>query len=144
MAGNKTKATAVKPADFIAALDNPARRADAEVVVRMLGEVSGEPPVMWGPTMIGFGRYRYTYESGRSGEIFRIGFSPRKAQLVLYCGRDFDGAAELLERLGKLKKSVGCLYVNRLADIDLAVLRELFEKSWASNLAHHPQDAVPA
>lgn len=144
MAETKTKATAVKPADFIAAIDNPTRRADAEVVVRMMAEVSGEPPVMWGPTMIGFGRYRYTYESGRSGEIFRMGFSPRKAQLVLYCGRDFDGAAELIDRLGKLKKSVGCLYVNKLADVELGALRQLFEKSWAANLAHHPEAAVPA
>jgi hypothetical protein len=144
MAENKTKATAVDPADFIAAVENPTRRADAETVARMMGEVSGEPPVMWGPTMIGFGRYRYTYESGRSGEIFRMGFSPRKAQLVLYCGRDFDGAAQLLDRLGKLKASVGCLYVNKLADVDLAALRQLFEKSWAANLARHPREAVPA
>lgn len=144
MAENKTQATAVKPADFIAALENPTRRADAEVLVRMLSEVSGEPPVMWGPTMIGFGRYRYTYESGRSGEIFRIGFSPRKAHLVLYCGCDFEGGTRLVGRLGKLKKSVGCLYIGKLADVDLEVLRELFETSLAANRAQHPESAVPA
>lgn len=144
MAENKTQATAVKPADFIAGLDNPTRRADAEVLVRMLGEVTGEPPVMWGPTMIGFGRYRYTYESGRSGEIFRIGFSPRKPHLVLYCGCDFAGGAALVARLGKVKKSTGCLYITKLADIDLAVLRQLFTASLAASYERHPPQAVPA
>jgi hypothetical protein len=142
MAENKTRATAVKPADFIAGLDHPTRRADAEVVVRMMAEVSGEPPVMWGPTMIGFGRYRYTYESGRSGEIFRIGFSPRKPHLVFYCG--CARKAELAGRLGKAKSDGGCIYVNKLADVDLGVLRELFQASLEESLERHPESAVPA
>lgn len=142
MAENKTQATAVRPEAFIAGLDNATRRADAEALMRMMAEVSGEPPVMWGPTMIGFGRYRYTYESGRSGEIFRIGFSPRKAHLVFYCG--CARKAELLPRLGKAKSEGGCVYVNKLADVDLGALRELVEASFAESLARHPKAEAPA
>jgi hypothetical protein len=144
MAENKTKPTEVRPADFIAAVENRTRRADAEVLVELMGDVAGEPAVMWGPSIIGFGRCRYTYESGRSGEMPRLGFSPRKAHLVLYCGCDFDGGADLINRLGKLKKSVGCLYIAKLADIDLAALRELLERSLAWSHERHPAEAVPA
>ncbi len=138
MAEAKTKPTEVKVGDYIAALEPARRRADAEVVARLMAELSGEPAVMWGPTMIGFGRYRYTYDSGHSGETFRIGFAPRKANLVLYLPRRFDGADALLARLGKVKANVGCLYVNKLADIDLAVLREFVAHGLAASKAAHP------
>jgi hypothetical protein len=143
MAEAKTRPTAVEPADFIAAVENPTRRADARALAALMSEVSGERPVMWGPSIIGFGRYRYTYESGRTGEICRLGFSPRKPHLVLYVGCDFAGAPDLIARLGKLKKSTGCLYVARLADLDVAVLRELLERSLAHSLEKHPAP-VPA
>lgn len=120
----KTRPTDASVPDFIAAVENPRRRADAEVVNALMTEVSGEPAVLWGASIIGYGSYR-----GPTGDWPIIGFSPRKANLVLYVSRDFDGAEDLLARLGKHKLSVGCLYVNRLDDLDPAVLRELVERS---------------
>jgi len=116
----KTKPTDVPVADFIAAVDNPKRRADAEVVQRMLSEVSGEPPVMWGPSIVGYGSYR-----GPTGDWPIIGFSPRKAQLVLYIMPGFAERADLMARLGKHKTGGSCLYINKLEDVDQGVLREL-------------------
>ena len=131
MAEAKTKPTTVDVRGYIAGLDNPRRRADAEVLAAMMGELSGEPAVMWGPTMIGFGRRRYTYDTGHSGEMFRLGFAPRKANLVIYSWCGFDEAPAITGRLGKVRKSKACLYVNKLADIDLSVLRELLTKGLA-------------
>ena len=132
MAESKTKPTAVKVEDYIAALDSPRRREEATALVALFGDVSGEPAVMWGPSIIGFGTHRYKYESGREGEICAIGFSPRKANLVFYINKGFPGADELVERLGRLKKSTGCIYANTLADLDLGALRALAEASWAN------------
>jgi hypothetical protein len=84
---------------------------------------------MWGPSMVGFGKYRYRYESGREGEWFLTGFSPRKGALTLYLMAGFDGYEDLMARLGKYKTGKSCLYVKRLADLDLAVLRELITES---------------
>lgn len=129
----KTRPTDASVPDFIAAVENPRRRADAEAVNALMAEVSGEPAVLWGPSIIGYGSYR-----GPTGDWPIIGFSPRKANLVLYVSRDFDGADDLLARLGKHKTSVGCLYVNRLDDLDPAVLRELVERSVARMRAASP------
>ena len=127
----KTRPTDVPVADFIAAVDNPRRRADAEVVQAMLAEVSGETPVMWGPSIVGYGSCRMS-----TGDWPIVGFSPRKAQMVLYL--DLSGQAELLARLGKHKTSVACLYFNKLDDIDPTVLRELAERSVATTRAKYP------
>ena len=116
----KTKPTDVPVADFIAAVDNPKRRADAEVVQQMLSEVSGEQPVMWGPSIVGYGSFR-----GPTGDWPIIGFSPRKAQLVLYIMPGFGERADLMARLGKHKAGGSCLYINKLEDVDQDVLREL-------------------
>jgi len=129
----KTKPTDVPVADFIAAVDNPRRRADAEVMRAMLDEVTGEPAVMWGPSIVGYGSYR-----AASGDWPIIGFSPRKAQLVLYVMQGFDGSGELLARLGKHKTNGGCLYVNKMDDVDQAVLRELAARSVAWMREQHP------
>jgi hypothetical protein len=119
----KTKPTVIEPADFIAAVPDPERRADAEVVCAMMARLAGERAVMWGPSIIGFGSYRYTYDSGHSGEMCRIGFSPRKAELVLYV---LDGEQqEQLARLGRHRAGKGCLYIRKLAEVDLAVLEAL-------------------
>ena len=118
----KTKPTDVPVSDFLAAVENPKRRADAEVVKAMLAEVSGEQPVMWGPSIVGYGSYR-----GPTGDWPIIGFSPRKAQLVLYV-LGFPGQDELLARLGKHKTGSACLYINRLDDVDMGVLREMAER----------------
>lgn len=120
----RTRPTDISVADFIAAVENPRRRADAETLCALFEEISGEPPVMWGPSTIGFGRYHYRYASGHEGDAPRLGFSPRKAQTVLYVMSGFDGQDEMIARLGKVKSGVACLYVNRLDQIDLDVLRE--------------------
>jgi len=138
MAELKTKATEVKVADFIAAVPDPVRRADAEIVRAMLQRLTGEEPRMWGPTIIGFGSYRYTYDSGHSGEMCRIGFSPRKAELVLYVLTGKDEQAPLLARLGKHKTGKSCLYIKKLADVDLAVLEEIARTALAHMDATYP------
>ncbi|HVL40788.1 MAG TPA: DUF1801 domain-containing protein [Brevundimonas sp.] len=121
----KTKPTEVSVADFIAAVENPQRRADAETLCALFEEISGEPATMWGPSIIGFGKYHYRYASGHEGDAPRLGFSPRKAQTVLYVMSGADGQADMIARLGKVKSSVSCIYVNRLDQIDMGVLREM-------------------
>lgn len=130
---NKTKATAISVADFIAGVEPEQRRTEAQVVCEMMARVSGEPATMWGPSIIGFGVHRYRYESGREGEICRIGFSPRKPQLVFYIGigGDFPDRDTLLAALCKHTTGKGCLYVKKLADVDLGVLERLIAASWA-------------
>ena len=124
MAETKTKSTAVNVDDFIAAVEKPGRRADAAALVELMERVTGEPPTMWGPTIVGFGTYHYRYDSGHEGNAPRVGFSPRSANLVLYVG-GFPEYEALLGRLGKHKRSKACLYLNKLADMDLGVLEEI-------------------
>jgi hypothetical protein len=141
----KTKATDVDVAAYIAALDNPVRRADAEVLLDLFGRVTGEKPRMWGPSIIGYGRYRYRYDSGREGEMCRSGFSPRKANLVLYLLAAYGDPAvqarvdALFARLGKHKTGKSCLYINKLADVDMAVLEEILHIERAEVDARYPQ-----
>jgi len=127
MSANKTKPTSVKPAAYVAALENATRRQDSETLLALMREVSGEEPVMWGPSMIGFGDHHYVHSSGREGDSFLIGFAPRKANLVLYGLNNAAGSAVLLERLGKHRSSVACIYINKLADVDLDIVRRLAE-----------------
>lgn len=133
MAEPKTRPTDVPVADFIAAVDNPRRRADAEVMQALLSEITGVAPVMWGPSIIGYGSYK-----GPTGDWPRIGFSPRKAQLVLYLMGDFDAREALIARLGKVSTKGGCLYINRLDAVDEGVLRELVAASLAHMRAKYP------
>ena len=139
MAETKTHATTQSAADFIAAIPDPVRRADAETLVTLFEATVGEPATMWGPTIVGFGRYRYTYESGRSGEMCRIGFSPRKAEQVLYVLSETLDQSELLARLGKHRTGKSCLYVRRLSDIDMAILQRLVEGALAHMDAKYPR-----
>jgi Domain of unknown function (DU1801) len=121
----KTRPTAVSVTAFIAALDNDVRRQDAKALVGMLKAITGWKPKMWGPTIVGFGAYHYTYDSGHSGSICALGFSPRKASLVLYVA-DFPGKEGLLKQLGKHKGGLKqCLYINKLADVDQRVLKKV-------------------
>lgn len=136
----KTKTTEVSVADFIAAVENPKRRADAEVLCALFEEISGEPPKMWGPSIIGFGQYHYRYDSGHEGDAPRLGFSPRKAQTVVYVMSGFKGQDEMIARIGKVKTSVSCMYVNRLDQIDLGVLREMAVASLAQMREQYPED----
>jgi hypothetical protein len=131
MAENKTQPTTASVEEFIAAIENPRRRADARAGLAMYQEVTGLPPVMWGPSIIGFGSLRYQYESGRAGDMPAAAFSPRKANMTFYVGDAFEGAEALYARLGKHKKSVACLYINKLDDVDLDALREIIARQYA-------------
>lgn len=120
----------MKPTDaaveaFIEGVEHPGRREDARAALALLAEVTGEAPVMWGPSIIGFGRYHYRYDSGHEGDAPLVGFSPRKANLVFYMATDEEGRNGFLPRLGKHKTGKSCVYVNRLSDIDLDVLTEM-------------------
>jgi hypothetical protein len=121
----KTKQTAVSPRDFIAALEEGPRKRDAEKLLPWMEKVTGLKACMWGPSIIGFGRYAYTYDSGHSGEMCLTGFSPRKANMVLYILPGYRDISEKLARLGKHKTGKSCLYINKLADVDLDVLEEI-------------------
>ncbi len=134
----KTRPTEISVADFIAAVENPKRRADAEALCALFEEISGEPPKMWGPSIIGFGSYHYRYASGHEGDAPRLGFSPRKAQTVVYVMSGFKGQEEMIARIGKVKTSVSCMYVNRLDQIDLGVLREMAVASLAQMREQYP------
>lgn len=125
MAEAKTLPTDEPVADFLARVADPKRRADCDTVLAMMRRATGVEPVMWGTGIVGFGRYRYTYASGRSGEWPVIGFSPRKNDLTLYLMPGFEGQQDLLAKLGKHKTSVSCLYLKRLADVDLPTLEQL-------------------
>jgi hypothetical protein len=130
MAENKTKATAVDPHDFINRVEDEQKRKDSKELVRLMSDVTGKPPKMWGPTIVGFGKYRYKYESGREGEICLTGFSPRRPSLVLYIGPGLEDKV-LMSRLGKHKTGKGCLYIKKLDDIDRTVLKKLVVQSVA-------------
>ncbi len=125
MAENKTQPTSASVDDFIAEIENTRRRTDALTALEIYKKVTGLPPVMWGPAIVGFGLLHYAYESGRQGTMPAAGFSPRKANMTFYVGDEFEGAEALYAKLGKHKKSVACLYINKLADVDLDILHEI-------------------
>lgn len=125
MAENKTKPTDGSVADFLAAVGPERRRMDALALDALFRRVTGWRPRMWGPTMIGYGSYRYVYDSGRSGEFLATGFSPRKASLVVYIMPGYADFGDILARLGKHKLGKSCLYINKLSDIDESVLEDL-------------------
>ncbi|WP_343924427.1 DUF1801 domain-containing protein [Rhodoglobus aureus] len=127
---NRTNATAASVAEFISTVDSERRRQEAETLLEIFGRASGKQAVMWGPSIIGFGSSHYRYATGREGDTATIGFSPRKSKISLYTARNFREFPELLERLGAHELAVGCLYVKKLADIDLAALEELLKRSY--------------
>jgi hypothetical protein len=129
LADNKTRPTDASVREFLDGVENETRRADAKQLLEMMREVTGEEPRMWGPSIVGFGSYRYRYESGREGDWFPAGFSPRKSSLVVYIMSGFPRHAELMERLGKHRTGKSCLYINKLEDVDVNVLRELVRRS---------------
>lgn len=130
MAENKTKPTSVSVDDFIAKIENSRRRNDALTALKIYKEITGLPPVMWGPTIIGFGSQHYVYETGREGDMPAAAFSPRKTYMTFYVDNKFEGAEELYARLGKYKKSVACLYINKLDDVDLDVLYQIIARDY--------------
>ena len=131
---NKTQPTTVSIADYLSAL-SPSRREEAEALIALMQGISKQPPVLWGPSIIGFGTNYYRYETGRQGDMPQLAFSPRKAAITMYFIEGFHNYADQLSRLGKHKTSVGCLYINKLSDVDLSVLKEMLEASWQRQAA---------
>ena len=125
MAELKTKETGASVDEYLAGVENERRRRDALVVKEIMERVTGWQPKMWGPSIVGFGRYHYKYDSGREGDYLVTGFSPRKRSLTVYIMPGFAGFSELMERLGKHKTGRSCVYINKLEDVDLAILEEL-------------------
>lgn len=142
MAENKTQPTDASVEAFLAAIPDPTRRDDCRRVAAMMQAAAGAPPVMWGASIVGFGRYRYTYASGRSGDWPIIGFSPRKNDLTLYLMPGFEQHADRLAKLGKHKTGKSCLYLKKLADVDLAVLEELI--AWSVQAMAPERTDLPA
>lgn len=124
-------------AEVIERLPSDNKKADAYELLALYKRVSGEDAVVWYPNIIGFGQYHYVYDSGHEGDATLLAFSPRKAKISLYLDQDFPEREELLDKLGKIKKAKGCVYVNKLADIDMSVLEELLEKSLAYTKAKY-------
>lgn len=131
MAELKTQLNDGSVADFLNGVENEKKRADSFAVLELMKEVVGAEPQMWGTSIIGFGSYRYKYASGRENDWFLAGFSPRKQSLTLYIMSGFDEYDEVMSRLGKYKTGKSCLYINKLEDVDMAVLKELVTKSVA-------------
>lgn len=139
MSSPKTQPTGASVDAFIDALEHPQRRDDARVLLDVFTRVTGERPVMWGDSMIGFGTYHYKSErSSQEGDWFITGFSPRKAALSLYVLTGFSDQSELLDALGPHKKGVGCLYLKNLADVDTKVLERLIAQTYAAMKERYP------
>jgi len=129
MSDLKTKPTDKNVAEFLKKVENPTRRKDCFEVLNLMKEIAQEEPVMWGNSIVGFGTYHYKYASGREGDWFQIGFSPRKQYLTIYIMSGFERYEELLENLGKFKTGKSCLYINKLKDISIPHLKELMVES---------------
>ena len=139
----KTKATEVSAADFIAAVPDARRREEAAVIDALHRKVTGHEPKLWGPSIIGYGSYTYKSDSGREGTMCRAGFSPRKAAMTVYLmGNYCDRQAEvdaLFAQLGKHSVGKSCLYIKKLADVDLAVLERLVQINWDVMMKVYPE-----
>ena len=129
MADIKTVKNDASVEDFINGVEDERKRADSFAILELMREVTGEEPAMWGNSIVGFGEYHYRYASGREGDMLTVGFSPRKRNLTLYIMSGFDGYDSLLAGLGKFKTGKSCLYISKLADVDLPTLRELIKQS---------------
>lgn len=135
---NKTQETLADVDAFIQSfVDHPGKREDSYKLIEFMQSITGCPPKMWGPSIIGFGSYHYTYASGHEGDAPLLGFSPRKANLTLYVFTETPENAHLTEGLGKFKMSKACIYIKRLSDIDLQVLEGMCMWSIQYVLEHH-------
>lgn len=144
MSENLTQPTTQDARDLCEAVEHKTRREDALMLLDIFQEITGEPPVVWGTgkagTMgiVGYGQYTYKYETGREGTMLRSGFSPRKANLVMYIMTGFKAHPALMDTLGKYKSGASCLYVTRLANIDMDVLKQLIKADWDIMAAKYP------
>ena len=140
MAANKTQPTEASVIEFLEQVEPEKKRDDALEILRLMQDVSGYEPTLWGSSIVGFGRYHYKYESGREGDFLRIGFSPRKRNFALYIMDGVSNYDDLLSKLGKYKNGKSCLYINKLADVDKDVLRELMERSLEAMKERYPEE----
>jgi len=131
MAQNKTQPTPQKVSEFIAGIEDTRKRSECRELMKLMRETTGKRATMWGPGIVGFGKYHYKYASGREGDFFLTGFSPRKQALTIYIINGFKPHAKLMEKLGKFKTGKSCLYVKSLDDIDRSVLAKLLVASVA-------------
>ena len=129
MSANKTVPTTQSVKDFLEKIEHPEKKADAYTILDMMETMTGEIPVMWGPSIIGFGSYHYKYESGREGDMLLTGFSPRAQNFSLYIGAGSPKIKPLLKNLGKHTTGKSCLYIKRLSDVNLKVLEEIIATS---------------
>lgn len=127
---NKTTQNKADVQEFLASVDHDTRRSDAFALLEMMSEITGHPARMWGSSIIGFDSYHYRYDSGREGDFMCVGFSPRKTSMTVYIMPGFSGYDDKLARLGKHKTGKSCLYINKLADVEESVLRELIADSY--------------
>jgi len=125
----KTQSNDKDPRAYLDTVEPERKREDAHAILDMMQEITGEAPLMYGESIIGFGTYQYTYSNGKPAEWFLVGFAPRKANIVLYIVSGFDQYDDLMSKLGKHKTGKSCLYINKLADVDMDVLRELVKLS---------------
>jgi hypothetical protein len=129
MAEQKTKPTAISVQSFLDQVPDESVRDDCQELINIMKKITGEKPKMWGPSIVGFGQYHYKYDSGHEGDACLTGFSPRKQNLTLYVMPGFAESTHLLEKLGKHKAAKGCLYIKRLADVDVEVLKKLIKNT---------------
>ena len=134
----KTKPTEVSAESHIAAIKNEEQRSDAKILVALMRRVTKEKPLMWGPSIVGFGRYHYKYASGHEGDSALAGFAMRGSELVVYIAPDFEGRDNLLATLGKHRTGKVCVYIRRLANVDLKVLETLVARSVADTKRRYP------
>lgn len=127
---NKTVPTGDDVAAFLAGIAHEQRRSDANLLVALMGEITGQPPVMWGSSIVGFGSRHYRYESGREGDTPAVGLSPRKAYTAVYLTGSLDGYADLLAGLGPHQTGKGCLYLTRVDQADATALRSIIDRSY--------------
>jgi len=131
MAQNKTQPTKKSVENFLNQVSDEKKRLDAFDLLKLMKEVTGEKPTMWGDAMVGFGSYHYKYASGREGDYFLTGFSPRKQNLTVYIMSGFNRHAALMKKLGKYKNGSSCIYINKLEDVDRTILKRVIKKSVA-------------
>ena len=131
MSDVKTKATNASVEDFLNAVEHPVKRADSFVLLEIMTEITGMAPKMWGESIVGFDTYHYVYASGHEGDWPIVGFSPRKQNISVYIMPGFTNFESLLEKLGKHKTSKSCLYINKLADVNLTILKKIIAQSVA-------------
>lgn len=136
-AEQKTLPTKVTLKDFLNTIEDETTRNDCFTIADMMEKITKEKSVMWGPAIVGYGQYHYKYASGHEGTACLTGFSPRKGNITLYTGREFDGFDELIAKLGKHKMSGGCLHIKKLADVDTKVLKQIITASYKHKLKNN-------